>query len=82
MRIVDDDWAALPDSHLLSCRTSVSGASVTCLMEGVTSTMAGLGRVPRSSQGGLYGHALDIFFGSSQVSLLEMDVADGGYRTS
>ena len=40
----------------------MSGASVTCVMEGVTSTMAGLGRVPRSSQGGLYGHALDIFF--------------------
>ena len=40
----------------------MSGASETWPMESMTGTMAGLGRVPRSSQGGLYGHALDIFF--------------------
>ena len=42
----------------------MSGASEAWPMESMTGTMAGLGRVPRSSQGGLYGHALDIFFGS------------------
>ena len=40
MILVDD---GCPTAHLLSCRTRVSGASVTCPMEGVTGTMAGLG---------------------------------------
>ena len=56
----------LPDSHLLSCRTRVSGALETCLMESMTGTVAGLGCVPRSSQGELCGHALSFF--SDRVS--------------
>ena len=39
----------------------MSGALVTCPMEGMTGTMTGLGSVPLSSQGVLYGHALYIF---------------------
>ena len=55
-------------SHLLSCRTRASGALVTCPMEGMTDTMAGLGSVPWSSRGGLYGHALYFFFVSRTYS--------------
>ena len=40
----------------------MSGALVTCPMEGMTGTMTGLGSVPLSSRGVLYGHALYIFF--------------------
>ena len=39
----------------------MSGASETCPMEGMTGTMSGLGCVPRSSRGELYGHALSFF---------------------
>ena len=53
MRLVDRRrW---PDSHLLSCRTRLSGAEVTSPMEGVTGTMAWLSHVPGCSRGGLYG---------------------------
>ena len=62
--ILVDDGVPTATSYLLSCRARVSGALVTCPMEGVTGTMAGLGSVPRSSRGVLYGHALYIFFGS------------------
>ena len=41
----------------------MSGALVTCPMEGMTGTMTGLGSAPLSSRGVLYGHALYIFFG-------------------
>ena len=46
-----------PDSHLLSCRTRLSGAEVTSPMEGVTGMMAWLSHVPGCSRGGLYGPA-------------------------
>ena len=52
MILVHDDCPTA-DSHLLSGRARVSGALVTCPMEGVTGTMARLGCVPRSSRGGL-----------------------------
>ena len=46
-----------PESHLLSCRTRLSGAEVTSPMEGVTGMMARLRHVPGCSRGGLYGPA-------------------------
>ena len=52
---------------------SVSGADKASPMEGVTGTMAGLGCVPRSSRGGLYGHEPYHFF--RIVELLELNVA-------
>ena len=44
-----------PESHLLSCRTRLSGAEVTSPMEAVTGMMARLGHVPGCSRTGLYG---------------------------
>ena len=54
MRLVDDGGPT-GDSHLLSCRTRLSGAEVTIPMEGGTGRMARLRHVPGYSRGGLYG---------------------------
>ena len=45
MILVDDDCPTATFCQV-SCRTRVSGALVTCPMEGVTGMMAGLGHVP------------------------------------
>ena len=58
MILVDDDC---PTATCCRAGRGVSGASETWPMERMTGTVAGLGCVPRSSCGGLYGHALSFF---------------------